>query len=130
LWLQKSFGDWTIYGGGGYGINPGMGNRNWGFGGAVLQCQVRDHILIGGEIYHRTAMEDGSRSDTAFNVGTVMDLTEHQHLLFSAGRSIDGPTDFQAYLAWQFTLGPEFFHSFARLFRGGASAERRISPAN
>jgi hypothetical protein len=26
LWLQKDFGDWTVYGGGGYGINPGAGN--------------------------------------------------------------------------------------------------------
>jgi hypothetical protein len=116
LWLQKNFGQWTIYGGGGYGINPGSGNRNWGFGGAVLQCQVRDNLLIGGEIYHRTALEDGGRDDTAFNVGTVVDFSEHQHLLFSAGRSIDGPTDFQCYIAWQFTFGPEFFRSFANSF--------------
>jgi hypothetical protein len=117
LWLQKSFGDWTIYGGGGYGINPGAGNQNWGFGGAVVQCQVRNNVLVGCEIYHRTAMEDGGRGDTAFNVGTVIDFTEHQHLLFSAGRSLDGPTDFQVYIAWQFTFGPEFFHSISRSFR-------------
>jgi hypothetical protein len=117
LWLQKSFGDWTIYGGGGYGINPGAGNQNWGFGAAVVQCQVRDNVLVGGEIYHRTAMQTGGRDDTAFNLGTVIDLIEHQHLLFSAGRSIDGPTDFQVYLAWQFTFGPEFFHSIASSFR-------------
>ena len=36
VWLQKSFGDWTIYGGGAYDINPGAGNRNWEFAGAVL----------------------------------------------------------------------------------------------
>jgi hypothetical protein len=28
LWLQKCVGDWTVYGGGGYGINPGAGNEN------------------------------------------------------------------------------------------------------
>ena len=89
LWLQKSFGHWTIYGGGGYGINPGAGNQNWGFGGAVLQCQVRDNVLVGGEIYHRTAMQTGGQDDT---------------------------TDFQVYIAWQFTFGPEFFHSIARSF--------------
>jgi hypothetical protein len=116
VWLQKSFGDWTIYGGGGYGINPGAGNENWGFGGAVLQCQIRKNILIGGEVYHRTTMETGGRSDSAFNLGTVIDFTEHQHLLFSAGRSIDGPTDFQCYIAYQFTFGPEFFHSFGHWF--------------
>jgi hypothetical protein len=117
LWLQKSFGDWTVYGGGGYGINPGAGNQNWGFGGAVLQCQMRDNVLIGGEVYHRTAMEDGGRDDTAFNLGIVIDLNEHHHLLFSAGRSLDGPTDFQVYIAYQFTFGPEFLRSFARPFQ-------------
>jgi hypothetical protein len=113
LWLQKSFGEWTIYGGGGYGINGGAGNEDWGFGGVVLQRQVTKNVAIGGEIYHQTAMQSGGRFDTSFNLGTVIDFTEHQHLLFSAGRSIHGPTDFQCYLAWQFTFGPEFFHSFA-----------------
>jgi outer membrane putative beta-barrel porin/alpha-amylase len=111
LWLQKSFGDWTIYGGGGYGINPGVGNENWGFGGVVVQRQVTKNFLLGTEIYHRTTMETSGRDDTAFNIGTVIDFTENQHLLFSAGRSIDGPTDFQVYVAYQFTFGPEFFHS-------------------
>lgn len=117
LWLQKNFGKWSVYGGGGYWINPGAGNQNWGFVGTVLQCQVKDNVLIGGEIYHRTASVIGGRDDTAFNLGTVIDFSEHQHLLFSAGRSIDGPTDFQCYIAWQFTFGPEFFHSMANWFR-------------
>jgi hypothetical protein len=116
MWLQKSFGDWTIYGGGGYGINPGDGNENWGFVGAVVQRQVTKNVLLGAEIYHRTQMETGGRGDTAFNLGTVIDFTEHQHLLFSAGRSIDGPTDFQLYVAWQFTFGPEVFHSLGHWF--------------
>ncbi|MGO9451554.1 MAG: hypothetical protein ACLQDV_11000 [Candidatus Binataceae bacterium] len=29
LWLQKSAGEWTAYGGGGYWINPSPHNRNW-----------------------------------------------------------------------------------------------------
>jgi hypothetical protein len=116
VWAQKSFGGWTVYGGGGYGINPGAGNEDWGFGGVVLQYQIRENILLGGEIYHRTTMETGGRGDTAFNLGAVIDFTEHQHLLFSAGRSIDGPTDFQCYIAWQFTFGSEVFHPLGRWF--------------
>jgi len=111
IWLQKDVGKWTIYGGGGCWINPGAGNRNWGFFGAVLQYQVRDNVLIGGEINHSTPAEIGGRDDTAFNIGTVIDFSEHQHLLFSAGRSIDGPTDFQCYIAWQFTFDNGLFHS-------------------
>ncbi len=116
LWLQKSFGDWTIYGGGGYGINPGAGNENWGFVGAVVQRQITQNFLLGAEVYHRTTMETGGRDDTAFNIGTVIDFTEHQHLLFSVGRSIDGPTDFQCYVAYQFTFGPEVFHALGNWF--------------
>jgi len=106
VWLQKDFGNWTAYGGGGYGINPGAGNQNWGFGGMVLQRQVMKNVLIGGETYYRTAMEPGGRGDTAFNLGTVVDFSEHHHFLFSAGRSFHGPTQFQLYIAYQLTFGP------------------------
>ncbi len=116
LWLQKSFGDWTVYGGGGYGINSGAGNENWGFVGAVVQRQVMKNFLLGAEVYHRTTMTTGGPDDTAFNVGTVIDFTENHHLLLSAGRSIDGPTAFQIYVAYQFTFGPEFFQSFGHRF--------------
>jgi hypothetical protein len=110
LWLQKSWGEkgrqWTAYGGGGYHINPGAGNRDWGYLGAVLQRQLLENVLIGGEIYHHTPTKIDERADTAFNLGTVIDFGEHHHLLFSAGRSIDGPTEFQAYVAYQLTFGP------------------------
>ena len=107
LWLQKGFGKWTVYGGGGYDINPGTGNRNWGLAGMVVQRKITDSVLLGAEIYHRTAMQSDTRGDTAFNLGSVIDLSEHHHILLSAGRSIDGPTDFQVYLAYQFTFGPD-----------------------
>ena len=116
LWLQKSWGTWTVYGGGGYWINPGTGNEDWGFVGAVLQKQILDNVALGTEVYHETAQQNGGRDDTAFNIGTVIDFSEHQHLLFSAGRSLDGPTDFQCYIAWQFAFGSELFHSIGHWF--------------
>jgi hypothetical protein len=110
VWLQKSWGEedrkWTAYGGGGYDINPGAGNRNWTFFGLVLQCQITDRVLLGGEIYHRTATTIGQQADTAFNLGTVIDFSNHHHLLFSVGRSIVGATEFQVYAAYQLTFGP------------------------
>jgi hypothetical protein len=120
LWLQKGLGSWTFYGGGGYGINPGAGNRDWTFLGAVAQVQVMENILIGAELYHRTSTKVGGEADTAFNLGTVIDVTHHHHLLASAGCSIDGPTRFQAYIAYQLTFGPHFFskHRAPALWRG------------
>jgi hypothetical protein len=105
LWIQKSWGSWTAYGGGGYGINSFSGHDNWGFVGAVLQKQVWTNVAIGIEVFHQTMSEtDFPFTGTMFNVGTAIDLTEHHHLLFSAGRSIDGPIGFQCYIAWQYTF--------------------------
>jgi hypothetical protein len=105
LWMQKSWGSWTAYGGGGYGLNSFSGHDNWNFAGAVLQKQVSTHVLVGVEVYHQTVYQtDFPNTGTAFNAGTVIDLSDHHHLLFSAGRSIDGPVGFQCYVAWQFTF--------------------------
>lgn len=114
LWLQKSRGSWTAYGGGGYGINSGAGNQDWGFVGAVLQNQVLTNVLVGAEVYHETALQVGGRGDTAFNIGTVIDFSEQHHLLISVGRSIDGPVSFQCYVAYQFTFDNSLFHFWSR----------------
>lgn len=106
LWLQKSFGKWTTYGGGGYGINPGTGNRDWWFLGWQAQRQVLDNLALGAEIYHRSAMREGEEADTNFNLGMVLDLSDRHHLLLSAGRAIAGPTRFQIYFAYQLTFDP------------------------
>ena len=109
LWLQKKWGTWTVYGGGGYGINSGEGNQDWNFCGAVIQKKITDKVILGAEVYHQSALQIDGRDNTSFNVGTVIDLSEHHHLLFSAGRSIDGPVDFQCYVAYQFTFDNSFF---------------------
>ncbi len=108
IWLQKSWGTWTAYGGGGYGINSFSGHNNWGFVGGLLQKQVLTNVAVAVEVYHQTASQtDFPNVDTAFNIGTVIDFSEHQHLLFSVGRSFDGPIHFQCYIGWQWTFGPE-----------------------
>jgi hypothetical protein len=44
------------------------------------------------------------RGHTAFNVGGYLHLSEHQHILFSAGRDIVGPNRFSSYLGYQLTF--------------------------
>ncbi len=106
LWVQKSIGKWSTYGGGGYWITPGPGNRNWWYLGWQVQRQVLDNLAIGAEIFHETAKAADGRRETRFNVGLVYDFTENHHLLFSAGRGIQGPNELTTYLAYQFTFGP------------------------
>jgi len=108
VWLQKSFGNgWQTYGGGGYWINPGAGNRNYWFGGYQLQNQVTKQLSIGGEVFHLTAATIGGEQETGFNVGAVYDMDEGHHLMFSVGRDVQGTTGLAAYAAFQWTFGPK-----------------------
>jgi hypothetical protein len=106
LWLQKSWGPWTSYGGGGYWINPGDGNKDWWFFGWEVQREISKALTLGGELIYRTADTDGGDNSFGFNLGAIINLTENHHILFSAGSDISGPTRFQGYIAYQYTFGP------------------------
>jgi hypothetical protein len=107
LWLQKSWGPWTTYGGGGYWVNPGEGNKNWWFFGWQVQREITKMFTIGAEVFHRTISREGGEPGTGFQVGGYINLTENHHILFAAGRDFDGPNFLTAYLGYQFTFGPE-----------------------
>lgn len=107
IWIQKSFGDWTTYGGGGYGINPGSGNKNNWFAGWLLQRKITEQLTLGGEIFYQTADAVGGRNGAGFNLGGVYDVTDNHHILFSAGRAIQHAADtnlFSFYLGYQYTF--------------------------
>ncbi len=103
LWIQGSSGPWTTYGGGGYGIHPGAGNRNYGLIGWLVQRSIGS-LSIGGEVYYTTADHTGGSDNLRFDVGFILDITDHHHLMGSAGRSIIGDTRLQGYFAYQLTL--------------------------
>ena len=104
LWLQKTFGKWTTYGGGGYWFNPGSGNRNWWYTGWLLQRQLTAHFTLGAEVFHETSQQRDASSDTKCNFGGIWDINEGTHILFSAGHSIQGPPEWLSYAAVQFTF--------------------------
>lgn len=105
LWVQKSFGRWTTYGGGGFWLRPGAGNRNGWFVGWQAQRELRRGVSLGAELVHESSPAVGERGSTLVNVGVVLDFGELQHLLASAGGGLDGRAA-QAYLAYQLTFGP------------------------
>lgn len=104
LWIQKTIGKWTTYGGGGYWINPGTGNKNYEFVGWQAQYQFIKSMNVGGELYYIAPSEVGGNSDFRFRIGTIVDFNDHNHLLFSIGRSIIGNTSLLWYLGYQFTI--------------------------
>ena len=106
--MQKSFGDWTTYGGGGYWINQdaNLGDKNYWFFGWLLQRKVTEKLTLGGEIYHQTADNINNVDSTGFNLGGSYDFDEHNHLLFSAGRGFQNASAtnlYSWYLGWQIT---------------------------
>ena len=116
LWLQKDFGSWSIYGGGGYWINPGPGNRNYWSAGWVVQYQLTDSLALGGEIFHQTSSSTsgpgspvyplGTKDSTTLNFGGTYDFNRTYHLLFSFGRGLENASTtnlFSYYLALRLT---------------------------
>ncbi len=106
IWFQKSLGPWQSYGGGGYWINTGSGNKNYWFFGWQVQRELSKAITLGGEVFYNTPTARAEGGRTGFNVGTIVNLTDEHHLLLSAGRDIHGQNRFSAYIAYQLTLGP------------------------
>ena len=121
IYIQKSFGEWTTYGGGGYWINHGddTANRDYWYMGWVLQRQVTEQLAIGGEIFHQTATLSFANTDPAFtqpttgiNIGAIYDVDQHNHILASVGTGLQNAATtnmFSWYVAYKFTgsLGAE-----------------------
>jgi hypothetical protein len=106
VWLQKSRGPWTSYGGGGYEINPGPGNKDFWVVGAQAQREIFQGWILGAEAFHKTADQEGGESSTGFNIGAMVNFSETHHLLLSTGRDLQGPNRFSSYIAYQITFGP------------------------
>jgi hypothetical protein len=85
LWIQKSFGPWMTYGGGGLWLNPGAGNRNYWYAGWQAQRRLSGFATVGAEVFCLTPSQTGASANLGFNAGLVLDLGDHHHLLFSAG---------------------------------------------
>ncbi len=107
VWLQKSWGPWTTYGGGGYWYHPGKDNKNYWFAGWLLQRDLSEALTLGAEIFNSSPQAKGESDETGFNVGGILNLSDEHHILFSAGRDIKGPTTLFAYLAFQWTFPAE-----------------------
>ena len=88
VWAQKDFGAWSTFGGGGYDINPGPGNRNYTLAGWAVTRQVTKRLNLGMEIYHQTPDVVGGKALTAVAAGVIYQLTKHFALMGSAGPAI------------------------------------------
>ncbi len=106
LWVQKSHGAWTTYGGGGYATGLGADRSHSWLLSWEVQRQVTSVLTVGGEFFHAAAPGGEPASESAFDLGLILDLSPRHHLLLSVGRDLSGPVRFQEYAGWQLTWGP------------------------
>jgi len=88
VWLQKDWGNWSLYGGGGIWINPGAGNRNYSYAGVALWRKLTERLTLGVEVFNQTRQSTTLPQGAGFNVGSIYDFSEHWHLLMSAGTGV------------------------------------------
>jgi hypothetical protein len=101
LWLEKDFaGGTSVFGGGGYEVNPGRGNRNFWQAGIAVTKDVNDKLSVGAEIIRQGPDETGGTAQTRAGVGSIVKLSDHYAMLFSAGPTwADHRTAYHAYAA-------------------------------
>lgn len=104
VWLQKSWGKLTTYGGAGYWINPGTNNKNWIFSGWEVQYAVSKVITLGGEVYYHSASTKDSAYGTGFNIGGSLNRGEKFHFIFSVGHTFTKDNTFTSYLGLLWTI--------------------------
>lgn len=104
IWAQKSWGKLTTYGGTGYWINPGDGNRNWIFTGWEVQYDFSSLITLGGELYFHSADTQNGKSGTGFNIGGSLNPSDKFHIIFSAGHSLSNDKAFNSYFGLLWTI--------------------------
>lgn len=102
IWVQKNSGPWSVFGGGGYAINPGTGNRNYWTGGIALSRQVTPKLLLGIEADRQGADTVGGDGSTSLGVGAIFQLRAPFRLLASGGPTFQdngGAAGFRVFLA-------------------------------
>ncbi len=105
IWLQKSSGRWSSDAGGGYFVNPGLGNRDFWLFGWLVSYLAADGLTVGAELVHSTPDQLGGIGSLRTNLGFVLDMTPHHHLLASLGHGLVGARRFEGYLGYQLTVG-------------------------
>ncbi len=88
VWLQKSLGEWTTFGGGGLVNNPGAGNRDFAIYGWALQRQVTNNLALGAEIFGQMRSSVDDASSTALGIAALYDFSQRWHLIGSVNSGI------------------------------------------
>ncbi len=104
VWIQKSWGSLTTYGGGGFWYNPGDGRKNFAFAGWQIQYDFSRAVTLGCEAYYRGADTEDARSAGGISIGGYINLDDNNHILFDIGHSVSGEQFTTGYIGYQVTV--------------------------
>ncbi len=108
MWIQKSWGPWTSYGGGGMVVAHAPGYNDYPFAGWLVQRDVNKKLTLGGELFGHGAegpSATSTRSSTMADIGGMYSFTPGFQLLFAGGHSVAGQAETYTYLALYWTWG-------------------------
>jgi hypothetical protein len=100
IWAQKDFGKTSVFGGGGFEINPGAGNRNFWQAGVAVTRDLTDKLQVGGEVSAKSADTRRGKGSTGVDLGLIDKLGGAYSLLFAGGPSLSrGRIGYHGYVA-------------------------------
>ena len=109
VWVQKSWGPWTSYGGAGYEIVRQAQYRSFTFGGWLLRRDFGKKLTLGAEVYSHGPegfATPQTKSATLVDVGGHYSIKNPGfQVLFAYGHSVAGQTENYAYLGLYWTWG-------------------------
>lgn len=88
MWVEKDWGKWSAFGGGGCEINRGGASENFCLMGAAITRQIIPSLQVGLELFHQTPDTHGGEATTSIGTGFRYDLSENFHLLGYLGRGV------------------------------------------
>ena len=92
VWLEKDLGKWSSFGGGGYTLSPGRGERDSVLVGWAVTRSFSKRLNLGVEIYHQTPTTAGGSALTNLDFGAIYQLTKHWSLMASGGPGLQAPS--------------------------------------
>jgi hypothetical protein len=120
IWLQKDWGHWTTYGGGGYEIVPQKQYNNFAYEGWLLQRDIGKKFTLGAEVFHHG---NEGFATPQIRPTTLVDAGGYYYfrnpgfqLLFAYGHSVAGFTENYAYVGLYWTWGSKEGHGLNGFF--------------
>jgi hypothetical protein len=111
VWIQKSFGPWTTYGGGGVVINNAPGKNNFPYGGWLVQRRLdwpSKKLTVGVELFAHGSPgldHDDPAAAAMIDAGGSYNFKMGFSILAAAGHSIAGEPETYAYVGLYWIWG-------------------------